>query len=53
MYQGTGHKKLGSMVINVQSPIQIEDSYTATGILEDVGNVRDAATYVTSVQIEA
>lgn len=48
MYQGTSHKKLGSVVINVQSPIQTEDYYTATGILKNVGNVTDAATYVTT-----
>ncbi len=51
MYQRTGHKKLGSWSSMFKVEFK-EDSHTATGIL-DVGNVTDAATYVTSVQIEA
>lgn len=35
----TSHNRIGSITINT-NPLQTQDSYNATGILKDVGNVR-------------
>jgi hypothetical protein len=48
IYQETSHKKTGSVVMSIQAPIQTEDSYTATGVLQGVGNVTDTSTFVTT-----
>jgi len=43
----TSHNTIGSITINT-NPLQTQDSYNATGILKDVGNVTEVATFLTT-----
>lgn len=43
----TSHNRIGSITINT-NPLQTQDSYNATGILKDVGNVTEVATFLTT-----
>jgi hypothetical protein len=47
MFFETSHNSISSMTIST-SPMKTEDSYNATGILSDVGNVTEMATFVTT-----
>ena len=43
----TSHNSIGSITINT-TPLKTQDSYNATGVLRDVGNVTEMATFVTT-----
>jgi hypothetical protein len=43
----TSHNRIESITINT-NPLQTQDSYNATGILKDVGNVIEVATFITT-----
>jgi len=47
IYQETSHKKVGSVTVNT-GPMQTQDSFNATGILNGVGNITDLGTFVTT-----
>ena len=47
MYQETSHKKVGSITVNTD-PMQTQDSFSATGILNGAGNITDLGTFVTT-----
>jgi hypothetical protein len=47
MFFETSHNSIGSMTIST-NPLKTQDSYNATGVLRDVGNVTDRATFVTT-----
>lgn len=47
MFFETSHNSIGSITIST-NPLKTQDSYYATGVLRDVGNVTDRATYVTT-----
>jgi hypothetical protein len=47
MFFETSHNSIGSIKIST-NPLKTQDSYYATGILRDVGNVTDRATYITT-----
>lgn len=47
MFFETSHNSIGSITIST-NPLKTQDSYYATGILRDVGNVTDRATYITT-----
>ena len=47
IYQETSHKKVGSVTVNTV-PMQTQDSFNATGILNGIGNITDLGTFVTT-----
>ena len=47
IYQETSHKRVGSVTVNMD-PMQTQDSFNATGILNGVGNITDLGTFVTT-----
>jgi hypothetical protein len=47
MFVETSHNSISSITINT-SPLKTQDSYNATGVLRDVGNVTEMATFVTT-----
>ena len=47
MFFETSHNSIGSITINT-TPLKTQDSYNATGVLRDVGNVTEMATFVTT-----
>jgi hypothetical protein len=47
MYVETAHNSVGPVTVNTNPP-QTRDSYNAKGILRDVGNVTDMATFMTT-----
>lgn len=47
MFFETSHKSIGSITINT-TPLKTQDSYNATGVLRNVGNVTEMATFVTT-----
>ncbi len=53
IYKEISRQSSNSIVLNVEgggSLIKTQDSYTATGILKDVGNVTDKSTFITTYQ---
>jgi hypothetical protein len=52
IYKEISRQASNSIVLNVEggNSIKTQDSYTATGILNDVGNVTDKSTFVTTYQ---
>ena len=53
IYKETSRQSTNSIVLTVEnggSLIKTQDSYTATGILKDVGNVTDKSTFRTTYQ---
>jgi hypothetical protein len=56
IYKETIRESSNSIVLNVEgggSIIKTQDSYTATGILKDVGNVTDKSTFITTYQSDS
>ena len=56
IYKETSRHSSNSIVLNVEgggSLIKTQDSYTATGILKDVGNVTDKSTFITTYQSDS
>jgi hypothetical protein len=47
MFVETSHNSIGSITIST-TPLKTQDSYNATGVLRDVGNVTEMATFVTN-----
>jgi len=47
IYQETSHKKVGSVTLNTD-PMQTQDSFNATGVLNGIGNITDLGTFVTT-----
>lgn len=47
LYQETNHTRVGSVTVNAD-PMQTQDSFNATGILNDIGNITDLGTFVTT-----
>jgi hypothetical protein len=47
MYVETSHDSISSTTTNT-NPLKTQDSYSATGVLREVGNVTDMATFVTT-----
>ena len=47
MFVETSHNSISSITIST-SPLKTQDSYNATGVLRDVGNVTEMATFVTT-----
>ena len=47
IYQETSHKRVGSVTVNTD-PMQTQDSFNATGILNGVGNITDLGSFVTT-----
>lgn len=47
MFFETSHNSIGSITIS-NNPLKTQDSYYATGVLREVGNVTDRATYITT-----
>lgn len=47
MFIETNHDSISSITIST-TPLKTQDSYNATGVLRDVGNVTDMATFVTT-----
>ena len=47
MFFESSHNSIGSITIST-NPLKTQDSYNATGVLRDVGNVTDTATFVTT-----
>ena len=47
MFFETSHNSIGSITIST-TPLKTQDSYNATGVLRDVGNVTEMATFVTT-----
>ena len=50
IYKETSRQESDSIVLDVKESIKTQDSYIATGILKDVGNVTDKSTFVTTHQ---
>lgn len=53
IYKETSRQSTNSIVLTVEnsgSLIKTQDSYTATGILKDIGNVTDKSTFITTYQ---
>ena len=50
IYKETSRQESDSIVLYVKESIKTQDSYIATGILKDVGNVTDKLTFVTTHQ---
>lgn len=48
LFEETSHKSTGSIAVSNQGLSQTQDSYTATGILQGVGNVTDNAAFITT-----
>ena len=56
IYKEIGRQSSNSIVLNVEgggSLIKTQDSYTATGILKNVGNVTDKSTFITTYQSDS
>jgi hypothetical protein len=56
IYKETSRQSSNSIVLNVDgggSLIKTQDSYTATGILKNVGNVTDKSTFITTYQSDS
>ena len=56
IYKEISRQSSNSIVLNVEgddSLIKTQDSYTATGILKDVGNVTDKLTFITTYQSDS
>jgi hypothetical protein len=54
IYKETSRQSSNSIVLNVESDIiTTQDSYTATGILKNVGNVTDKSNFITTYQTDA
>ena len=55
IYKEISRQSSDSIVLNVESGnvIKTQDSYTATGILKDVGNVTDKSTFITTYQSDS
>lgn len=47
MFLETSHNSIGSITIST-TPLKTQDSYNATGVLREVGNVTEMATFVTT-----
>ena len=47
MFFETSHNSIGSITIST-NPLKTQDSYNATGVLRDIGNVTEMATFVTT-----
>ncbi len=53
LFTETSRQSSNSIVLNVEdggNSIKTQDSYTATGILKNVGNVTDKSTFITTYQ---
>ena len=54
IYKETSRQSSNSIVLNVEDGIiKTQDSYTATGILKNVGNVTDKSNFITTYQTDA
>jgi hypothetical protein len=54
IYKETSRHSSNSIVLNAEDGIiKTQDSYTATGILKDVGNVTDKSTFITTYQSDS
>ena len=56
IYKETSRQSTNSIVLTVEnsgSLIKTQDSYTATGILKDVGNVTDKSAFITTYQSDS
>jgi hypothetical protein len=56
IYKEISRQTSNSIVLNVEgggSLIKTQDSYTATGILKDIGNVTDKSTFITTYQSDS
>lgn len=56
IYKEISRQSSNSIVLNVEggdSLIKTQDSYTATGILKNVGNVTDKSTFITTYQSDS
>src|ERR1044072_5007254 len=56
IYKETSRQSSNSIVLNVEgggSLIKTQDSYTATGMLKNVGNVTDKSTFITTYQSDS
>ena len=53
IYKETSRQQSTSIVLDVKENIKTQDSYTATGILKDVGNVTDKSTFITTYQSDS
>ena len=56
IYKETSRQSSDSIVLTIESGgslIKTQDSYTATGILKDVGNVTDKSTFITTYQSDS
>jgi hypothetical protein len=54
IYKETSRHSSNSIVLNAEDGIiKNQDSYTATGILKDVGNVIDKSTFITTYQSDS
>lgn len=47
LFVETSHNSISSITIST-SPLKTQDSYNATGLLRDVGNVTDMSTFITT-----
>jgi hypothetical protein len=47
MFLETSHNSIGSITIST-TPLKTQDSYNATGVLREVGNVTEMATFITT-----
>lgn len=52
IYKETERITSNSIVLDVDKNIRTQDSYTASGMLKDVGNVTDKSTFLTTFQRE-
>lgn len=54
IYKETSRQSSNSIVLNAEDGIiKTQDSYTATGILKDVGNVTDKSNFITTYQSDS
>jgi len=54
IYKETSRQSSNSIVLNVEGGIiKTQDSYTATGILKNVGNVTDKSIFITTYQSDS
>ena len=54
IYKETSRQSSNSIVLNVEDDIiKTQDSYAATGILKNVGNVTDKSNFITTYQTDA
>ena len=56
IYKETSRQSSNSIILNVEgggSLLKTQDSYTATGILKDVGNVTDKSTFITTYKSDS